>query len=84
MDPENPPRGSVARSLNAALLRQASATERIAALRELRQQQRETGDGNTDNADDLEEEGRRARLTRRLRDVFRVHTRAETSGGREA
>jgi hypothetical protein len=80
-DPENPPRGRVARSLDAALLRQASAPERIAALRELRQQQHENGSGNANSADDPEEQGRRARLTRRLRDVFRIRTRTETSGG---
>jgi hypothetical protein len=70
---------SEAQPLDATLLRQASAVERIAALRELRQQ-RDTGNAGGNRADDREEQRRSARVTRWLKEVFRVTTRRETNG----
>jgi len=54
-------------------LRTAPPDERIAALRRLREQSRQEGAA----AEDVEEPSRRARLTGRLRDTFRIRTRRE-------
>ncbi len=70
-----PSRGRLSRRLDAALMRTASSHERIAALRQLREQQLESGT-TTGGADtEGEEQSRRARLTGRLRDAFRIRTR---------
>ena len=63
-----PRRGS--RFLDLNRLRHAPADERIAALRSLREQTQRDGE-----AEDVEEPSRRARLTGRLRDTFRIRTR---------
>jgi len=55
-------------------MRNASSRERIAALRQLRQQQLEAG-VSAEGPEAAEEQSRRARLTGRLRDVFRIRTR---------
>lgn len=52
-------------------LRTAPPDERIAALRRLREESRQQGGA----AEDTEEPSRRARLTGRLRDTFRIRTR---------
>jgi hypothetical protein len=54
-------------------LRHAPADERIAALRQLREQSQSEGEP----AEDVEEPSRRARLTNRLRDGFRIRTRMQ-------
>lgn len=56
-------------------MRNASSHERIAALRQLRQQQEESGVTTAGPEADGEEQSRRARLTGRLRDAFRIRTR---------
>lgn len=68
-------RRRLSRRLDAALMRNASSHERIAALRQLRQQQVEAG-ASTEGPEAAEEQSRRARLTSHLRDVFRIRTRA--------
>jgi hypothetical protein len=66
-------RRGVARLLDLNRLRHAPPDERIAALRQLREQSQREGE----QAEDVEETSRRARLTNRLRDTFRVRTRAQ-------
>lgn len=70
-----PARGRLSRRLDTALMRNASSHERIAALRQLRQQQEEPGAAMAGPEAEGEEQSRRARLTGRLRDVFRIRTR---------
>lgn len=76
------PRG-ISRFIDLHRLRHAPAEERIAALRELRNESRDAS--NAENAstspevgasqEDVEESGRRARLTNRLKEKLRVRTR---------
>ena len=66
-------RRGVARLLDLNRLRHAPPDERIAALRQLREQSQREGAP----TEDVEEISRRARLTNRLRDTFRVRTRAQ-------
>lgn len=68
----NPQRRRVSRFLDLNRLRHAPPDERIAALRRLREQAQQDGE-----TEDVEEPSRRARLTGRLRDTFRIKTRAE-------
>jgi hypothetical protein len=71
----NHQRRLVSRLLDLNRLRHAPPDERIAALRQLREQsQRER-----EPAEDVEETSRRARLTNRLRDTFRIRTRAQNN-----
>ena len=67
----NHQRHRVSRFLDLNRLRHAPADERIAALRRLREQSQRDGEP----AEDVEEPSRRARLTGRLRDTFRIRTR---------
>ena len=67
----NPQRRRVSRFLDLNRLRHAPPDERIAALRRLREQSQQEGE----LAEDVEEPSRRARLTGRLRDTFRIRTR---------
>jgi hypothetical protein len=69
----SPPRRGVARLLDLNRLRHAPPDERIAALRQLREQSQQEGEP----TEDVEESSRRARLTNRLRDTFRIRTRAQ-------
>ena len=62
------------RFLDLHRLRTAPAHERIAALRQLREQSQQEGH---DATEDTEEPSRRARLTGRLRDTFRIRTRRQ-------
>lgn len=66
-------RHRASRFLDLHRLRTAPPDERIAALRRLREQSRQDGD----EVDDVEEPTRRARLTGRLRDTFRIRTRRQ-------
>lgn len=66
-------RRRASRFLDLHRLRTAPADERIAALRRLREQSRRDGEA----AEDVEEPSRRARLTGRLRDTFRIRTRRQ-------
>lgn len=68
-------RNRMTRFLDRNHLRHAPADERIAALRSLREQSR--AEEATANA--VEERGRRARLTGRLRDAFRIKTRPQAN-----
>jgi hypothetical protein len=66
-------RHRISRFLDLSRLRTAPPEERIAALRELREQSR-----TEEPVEDVEEQqSRRARLTGRLRDTFRIRTRTE-------
>jgi hypothetical protein len=69
----NPQRRGVARLLDLNRLRHAPPDERIAALRQLREQSQLEGE----QPEDVEEISRRARLTNRLRDTFRIRTREQ-------
>ncbi|KAE9372159.1 hypothetical protein N431DRAFT_338950 [Stipitochalara longipes BDJ] len=71
----NHQRRGVARLLDLNRLRHAPPDERIAALRQLREQSQREGE----QIEDVEETSRRARLTNRLRDTFRVRTREQAS-----
>jgi hypothetical protein len=67
-------RRRISRFLDLNRLRHAPPDERIAALRELREQSRAEGD----QVEDVEEQrSRRTRLTGRLRDTFRIRTRTQ-------
>jgi len=68
-----PQRRRVSRFLDLNRLRTAPPDERIAALRRLREQSRREGEA----TEDVEERSRRARLTGRLRDTFRIRTRRQ-------
>jgi hypothetical protein len=68
-------RRGVARLLDLNRLRHAPPDERIAALRQLREQSQREGE----QPEDVEETSRRARLTNRLRDTFRVRTREQAT-----
>ena len=68
-------RTRISRLLDPTRLRHAPPDERIAALRRLREQSRREGEP----AEDVEEPSRRARLTGRLRDTFRIRTRPENA-----
>jgi len=74
-------RGRAARVLDMAHMRHAPAHERIAALRQLRMEQNQRDISG--NPSDVEvagtEQSRGARLTNRLRDVFRIRTRPEAA-----
>ena len=72
----NHQRRRVSRFLDLNRLRHAPPDERIAALRRLREQSQRDGEG----VEDVEEPSRRARLTGRLRDTFRIRTRAQNEG----
>jgi hypothetical protein len=67
----NPQRRRVSRFVDLARLRHAPPHERIAALRQLREQSRREPTA----PEDAEETSRRTRLTNRLRDTFRIRTR---------
>src|SRR6187402_1420751 len=67
-------RRRVSRFLDLNRLRHAPPDERIAALRRLREQSQREGEA----PEDAEEPSRRARLTNRLRDTFRIRTRTQT------
>lgn len=67
----NHQRRRVSRLLDLNRLRHAPPDERIAALRQLREQSQREGE----QAEDVEETSRRTRLTNRLRDTFRIRTR---------
>lgn len=67
-------RPRVSRFMDLHRLRTAPAEERIAALRELREQSRADGTA----MEDVEDPSRRTRLTGRLRDTFRIRTQRET------
>ncbi|KAK0122144.1 hypothetical protein ONS95_010405 [Cadophora gregata] len=69
-------RRRVSRFLDLNRLRHAPPEERIAALRQLREAQR-AGQEPVNSEDIAEEPSRRARLTNRLRDTFRIKTRAQ-------
>jgi hypothetical protein len=64
------------RLLDLTRLRHAPPQERIAALRQLREQSRAEGEGNAANSaeDSATQQSRRTRLAGRLRDRFRVRT----------
>lgn len=62
--------------LNARRMREASVEERLAALRSVREVNREDVEA-AENAD--ERQGRRSRLTARLRERFRIRTRPHDS-----
>lgn len=66
-------RRRVSRFLDLNRLRHAPPDERIAALRRLREQSQQDGE----SVEDVEEPSRRARLTGRLRDTFRIRTRTQ-------
>jgi hypothetical protein len=69
-------RSRASRLLDIHRLRHAPADERIAALRELREQtQNEDEPAETDA--DAEGTSRRVRLTGRLRDAFKIKTRTQ-------
>jgi hypothetical protein len=72
----HPHRGRLSRRLDATIMRNASSHERIAALRQLRQQQLESGTTTAGPDAEREEQSRRASLTGRLRDAFRIRTRS--------
>ena len=72
-------RRRISRFLDLNRLRHAPPDERIAALRSLRQESQQETSTTAVTADDTEERSRRARLTGRLRDTFRIRTGAETS-----
>lgn len=71
----HPSRGRLSRRLDATLMHNASSHERIAALRQLRQQQLDSGAPTAGPDAEREEQSRRARLTGRLRDAFRIRTK---------
>lgn len=75
----NHSRGRVSRFLDLNRLRHAPPDERIAALRRLREESQRDGE----SAEDAEEPSRRARLTGRLRDTFRIRTRTQNSNTQE-
>jgi hypothetical protein len=56
-------------------LHHAPAHERVAALRELRNESLSPGDQPSTSANDTEESSHRARLSARLRERFRIRTR---------
>jgi hypothetical protein len=68
-----PHRGRMSRFVDLRRLRHAPPDERIAALRSLREESQRL----PVVAEDTEERSRRARLTGRLRDTFRVRTRTQ-------
>ncbi len=70
-------RRRISRFLDLHRLRHAPPDERIAALRSLREESQRDTDAAATPAEDTEERTRRARLTGRLRDTFRIRTRAE-------
>ncbi|KAG4444298.1 hypothetical protein IFR05_000273 [Cadophora sp. M221] len=70
-------RRRVSRFLDLNRLRHAPPDERIAALRQLREETQRAGEEPVNSGDIAEEPSRRARLTNRLRDTFRIRTRAQ-------
>ncbi|KAH7370595.1 hypothetical protein BKA65DRAFT_20816 [Rhexocercosporidium sp. MPI-PUGE-AT-0058] len=70
-------RRRVSRFLDLNRLRHAPPDERIAALRQLREETQRAGGEPVNNENIAEEPSRRARLTNRLRDTFRIRTRAQ-------
>ncbi|KAH6670126.1 hypothetical protein B0J14DRAFT_111780 [Halenospora varia] len=72
-DIEHQQRRRMSRFIDLSRLRHAPPDERIAALRELREQSRT----NEEPVADSEETSRRARLTGRLKDKFRIRTRTQ-------
>jgi len=78
---EHPSRRRVSRFIDLHRLRHAPPNERIAALRQLREQSQregaEPGNGS------VEEGNRRASMTDRLRNKFRIRTRPEAAGSSE-
>jgi hypothetical protein len=75
-DSTNPQRRRMTRFLDLHRLRHAPPDERIAALRRLRAESRQQ---HGEATDDVEERSRRSRLTGRLREAFRIRTRAQDS-----
>ncbi|KAI0997751.1 hypothetical protein K3495_g10437 [Podosphaera aphanis] len=74
----NPHRNRISRFWDLNRLRHAHPDESIAVLRQLRRQlPAEYGSRNIENAD---EQSRRSRLTKRLKDAFHVKTRTQTGG----
>lgn len=74
----NQPRSRASRLLDIHRLRHAPADERIAALRELREQtQNEPETAEADADAEAEGTSRRVRLTGRLRDAFKIKTRTQ-------
>ncbi len=83
-EPDSNQRSHAARILELTRFRHAPAQERIAALLQLRteqgQNQSEAAEGaGTTGPETTAERSRRTRLTGRLRDVFRIRTRAESA-----
>ncbi|KAL2066411.1 hypothetical protein VTL71DRAFT_2482 [Oculimacula yallundae] len=70
-------RRRISRFLDLNRLRHAPPDERIAALRQLREESQRAGGEPLSSDDIAEEPTRRARLTNRLRDTFRIRTRAQ-------
>ncbi|CZS88722.1 uncharacterized protein RAG0_00369 [Rhynchosporium agropyri] len=70
-------RRRVSRFLDLNRLRHAPPDERIAALRQLREETQRTGAETVNSEDAAEEPSRRVRLTNRLRDTLRIRTRAQ-------
>ncbi|KAM3078107.1 hypothetical protein ACMFMG_002592 [Clarireedia jacksonii] len=78
---EHPSRRRVSRFIDLHRLRHAPPDERIAALRRLREQSQQEG---TEISNGSAEEGnRRASMTDRLRNKFRIRTRPEAAGSSE-
>jgi hypothetical protein len=78
-DPTNARHRRRSRLLDLTRLRHAPPDERIAALRQLREQSRAEGEPTVGEAaeDPVAQQTRRTRLTNRLRDRFRVRTREQ-------
>lgn len=73
----NSRRNRINRFFDLNRLRQAPPSESIAALRQLRQQTQ--NQAASANLEDIEERTRSARLTKRLKDAFRIRTRTQTA-----
>jgi hypothetical protein len=78
---EHPSRRRVSRFIDLHRLRHAPPDERIAALRQLREQSQREG-AEPDNGS-AEERNNRASMTDRLRNKFRIRTRPEAAGSSE-
>ncbi|KAE8449262.1 hypothetical protein EG329_008429 [Mollisiaceae sp. DMI_Dod_QoI] len=75
----NHQRSRASRLLDIHRLRHAPADERIAALRRLREQTQNEAEPADAAEAESEEPSRRARLTSRLRDTFRIRTRTQNN-----
>ncbi|PQE09857.1 ring finger domain protein [Rutstroemia sp. NJR-2017a BBW] len=78
---EHPSRRRVSRFIDLHRLRHAPPDERIAALRQLREQSQREGAEPSNSS--TEERNRRASVTDRLRNKFRIRTRPEAAGSSE-